>query len=106
MKDHDCGVVRQRAGKSVTTPGDVPKLPRQRRLRFNLKRSCSSRVMAAYSTGHAMAELSQARIREIYEDFASCRLERLSEVFDKDIVFLSHAPTDIFPYLLTRAANT
>ena len=49
-----------------------------------------------------MAELSQARIREIYEDFVSCRLERLLEVFDKDIVFLSHAPTDIFPYLGKR----
>jgi len=46
--------------------------------------------------------LSQGRIREIYEDFVLCRLDRLSEVFDKDIDFLSHAPSDVFPYLGRR----
>src|SRR3954453_10292809 len=46
--------------------------------------------------------LSQGRIREIYEDFVNCRLDRLSEVFDKDVDFLSHAPDDIFPYLGRR----
>jgi SnoaL-like domain len=49
-----------------------------------------------------MENLSQGRIREIYEDFALCRLDRLSEAFDKDIDFLSHAPSDVFPYLGRR----
>jgi len=47
----------------------------------------------------AAEDLSQGRIREIYEDFVNCRLDRLSAVFDNDIDFLSHAPTDLFPYL-------
>jgi len=49
-----------------------------------------------------MTHLSQDRVREIYEDFVLCRLDRLSEAFDKDIDFLSHAPADIFPYLGRR----
>src|SRR3954462_9679011 len=49
-----------------------------------------------------MENLCQGRIHEIYDDFVNCRLDRLSEVFDKDIDFLSHAPSDVFPYLGRR----
>jgi len=47
-------------------------------------------------------EISAERVREIYDDFAFGRLDRLSEVFDQDIEFISHAPTTIFPYLGRR----
>src|SRR3954469_18925429 len=50
----------------------------------------------------ATENLSQGRIREIYEDFVNCRLDRLSEVFDNDVDFLSHAPANVFPYLGRR----
>src|SRR3954452_5859286 len=50
----------------------------------------------------ATETLSQGRIHEIYEDFVHCRLDELSKVFHKDVDFLSHAPTDIFPYLGRR----
>ncbi|MBW7971382.1 nuclear transport factor 2 family protein [Bradyrhizobium sp. BR 10289] len=42
------------------------------------------------------------RIRTVYEDFASGRLDRVSPLLDEDIDFLSHAPQDIFPYLGRR----
>ena len=49
-----------------------------------------------------MTEITAARVRDIYEDFAHARVERLSEVVDKNIDFLSHAPPDVFPYLGRR----
>ena len=42
------------------------------------------------------------RIREIYDDFAHARFERLAEVLDEKVDFISHAPSDIFPYLGRR----
>src|SRR6185503_16092901 len=42
------------------------------------------------------------RVRQIYDDFAHARFERLSEVLDEQVDFLSHAPSDIFPYLGRR----
>jgi ketosteroid isomerase-like protein len=42
------------------------------------------------------------RIREIYEDFANGRIDRLSDVVDEKIDFISHAPSDLFPYLGRR----
>src|SRR4051794_33901432 len=46
-----------------------------------------------------MTNLTEARIREIYEDFAHGKLDRLAEAFDPNIDFLSHAPSQFFPYL-------
>ena len=46
-----------------------------------------------------MTGLTETRVREIYEDFASARLDRLAEAFDQNVDFLSHAPTDFFSYL-------
>ena len=46
--------------------------------------------------------MNSERIREIYEDFAYCRLDRLSEALDERIDFLSHAPSEIFPFLGRR----
>ena len=42
------------------------------------------------------------RIRHIYEDFSLNRLERLADIFDEKIDFISHAPAGIFPYLGRR----
>jgi len=42
------------------------------------------------------------RILKIYEDFAHARLDRLSDVLDEKIDFISHAPLDVFPYLGRR----
>ena len=52
-----------------------------------------------------MAVLNPERIREIYDDFAHARLDRLSEVIDEKIDFLSHAPADVFPYLGRRCGR-
>lgn len=41
-------------------------------------------------------------VHEIYEHFAMGRIDRLSEVLDEKIDFLSHAPVDLFPYLGRR----
>ena len=46
-----------------------------------------------------MADLTQDRIRQIYDDFVHCRLDRLSEAFHPNVDFISHAPADLFPYL-------
>ena len=46
--------------------------------------------------------LSARGIRDIYEDFALGRLDRLSEVLDELIDFVSYAPPDVFPYLGRR----
>src|SRR4051794_10267726 len=46
-----------------------------------------------------MTNLSEARIREIYEDFTQGKLDRLAEAFDTNVDFLSHAPSEFFPYL-------
>src|ERR1044072_7161199 len=42
------------------------------------------------------------RVREIYDDFAQGRFDRLTEVLDEKIDFLSHAPPDLFPFLGRR----
>ena len=47
----------------------------------------------------AMRNLTEARIREIYEDFTQGKLERLAEAFDTNVDFLSHAPSEFFPCL-------
>ena len=49
-----------------------------------------------------MAEMTAADVRQVYEDFLLARLDRLSEVLDKNVDFLSHAPPDVFPYLGRR----
>jgi ketosteroid isomerase-like protein len=46
--------------------------------------------------------LSADSVRKIYDDFAQARFDRLSEILDEDVDFLSHAPSDIFPYLGRR----
>ena len=46
------------------------------------------------------------RLVEIYEDFALARLDRIVQVLDEKIDFLSHAPIDIFPYLGRRRGRT
>jgi hypothetical protein len=46
--------------------------------------------------GILMAALDTQRVREINENFASARLERLSEVSEEKIDFISHAPPTIF----------
>jgi SnoaL-like domain len=46
-----------------------------------------------------MADLTQDRIHEIYDDFVHCRLDRFSEAFHANVDFISHAPADLFPYL-------
>src|ERR1700750_1386103 len=46
--------------------------------------------------------MNSNRILEIYEDFAKARMDRLSEILDEKIDFISHAPTDVFPYLGRR----
>ena len=53
-----------------------------------------------------MLNLTEARIREIYEDFASARLDRLAEAFHPDVDFLSHAPVEFFPYLGHQRGRT
>src|ERR1700761_5523601 len=50
--------------------------------------------------------MDSSRIREIYEDFANGRLDRLSQVLDEKIDFLSHAPVDVFPYLGRRRGRS
>jgi len=44
-------------------------------------------------------DITQAQIRQIYDDFAHCRLDRLSAAFHANIDFISHAPAELFPYL-------
>ncbi|MET4278781.1 MULTISPECIES: hypothetical protein [unclassified Bradyrhizobium] len=46
------------------------------------------------------------RVREIYDDMLNARLERLSSVLDERIDFLSHGPTDVFPYLGRRRGRS
>ena len=46
--------------------------------------------------------MNSNRILEIYEDFAKARIDRISEILDEKIDFISHAPTDVFPYLGRR----
>jgi hypothetical protein len=46
--------------------------------------------------------MNSSRILEIYEDFAKARMDRISEILDEKIDFISHAPTDVFPYLGRR----
>jgi ketosteroid isomerase-like protein len=46
--------------------------------------------------------MNSNRIIEIYEDFARARIDRISEILDEKIDFISHAPTDVFPYLGRR----
>lgn len=46
--------------------------------------------------------LTRSRVREIYDDFANARFDRLLEVMDDKIDFISHAPPDVFPYLGRR----
>src|ERR1044072_7632403 len=43
-----------------------------------------------------------ARVREIYDDFVNARFDKLSDALDENVDFLSHAPSDIFPYLGRR----
>ncbi|MCS3758658.1 nuclear transport factor 2 family protein [Bradyrhizobium centrosematis] len=42
------------------------------------------------------------QVRNIYQDFASGELDRVAAVLDEKIDFLSHAPSDVFPYLGRR----
>ena len=44
-------------------------------------------------------ELSEGRLRQMYDDFANGRIDRVADEFDEDILFISHAPRDFFPYL-------
>jgi len=53
----------------------------------------------------AMRNLTEARIREIYEDFTQGKLERLAEAFDTNVDFLSHAPSEFFPAWVIDAAE-
>ena len=46
--------------------------------------------------------MNSNRILEIYEDFAKARMDRISEILDEKIDFISHAPIDVFPYLGRR----
>lgn len=46
--------------------------------------------------------LSKNRLREMYDDFANQRFDRVLEVMDEKVDFISHAPPDIFPYLGRR----
>jgi len=43
-----------------------------------------------------------ARVREIYDDFVHARFDKLAEALDEKVDFLSHAPSDVFPYLGRR----
>lgn len=43
-----------------------------------------------------------ARVREIYDDFVHARFDRLGDALDEKVDFLSHAPSDVFPYLGRR----
>jgi ketosteroid isomerase-like protein len=49
-----------------------------------------------------MPPVTEDRVRQIYDDFAKGRLDRLAEAFDEHVDFLSHAPRDYFPYLGRR----
>jgi len=46
--------------------------------------------------------MNSSRILEIYEDFAKGRMDRLSQILDEKVDFISHAPADVFPYLGRR----
>ena len=45
---------------------------------------------------------TRTRVQEIYEDLAQGRMEQLVGAFDEHVDFLSHAPTEVFPYLGRR----
>ena len=49
-----------------------------------------------------MPELTETIIREIYDDFARGRSDRFGQALDDRIDFLSHPPSDFFPYLGRR----
>ena len=42
------------------------------------------------------------RVHEIYDDFVHARFDKLAEALDEKVDFLSHAPSDVFPYLGRR----
>ena len=71
-----------------------------------MRRSASAELLVGASCRDTNVnptdEISAERVQEIYDDFAFGRLDRLSEVFDQDIDFISHAPTTFFPYLGKR----
>lgn len=49
-----------------------------------------------------MTPVTEDRIRQIYDDFANGRLDRLAQALDEHVHFISNAPTDYFPYLGRR----
>lgn len=49
-----------------------------------------------------MTVLSRERVHAIYDAFSQGRLDLLVDAFDPDVDFLSHAPTEVFPYLGRR----
>ena len=46
-----------------------------------------------------------ARVREIYDDFVHARFDKLADALDEKVDFLSHAPSDVFPYLGRRSGR-
>ena len=46
-----------------------------------------------------MADELRRRLDNLYADYAAGRLDEVARAFDRDIDFVSYAPTDIFPYL-------
>ena len=75
----------------------------QRTSYLNTVPDCRDRVrFAILAIIDGVFIVDPTRIRQIYEDFASGRLDRLSDVIDEKIDFLSHAPADVFPYLGRR----
>ena len=52
-----------------------------------------------------MAVLLRKRVYDIYEAFSAGELDRLAEMLDEDIDFLSSAPVEVFPYLGRRVGK-
>jgi uncharacterized protein len=46
--------------------------------------------------------VTKNRLHEIYDDFARARLDKVEQIFDQNVDFISHAPIDVFPYLGRR----
>jgi ketosteroid isomerase-like protein len=51
---------------------------------------------------HRMTAVAKEFAYSIYEDFVAGRFDRLERVLDDNIDFISHAPTEVFPYLGRR----
>ena len=49
-----------------------------------------------------MLRVTESFVRDVYEDFTFGRLDRLNDVLDKRVDFISQAPAEFFPYLGRR----